>query len=465
MSHCVPRRRRSVRPRPFFPFPLVDRSLVGAARALCLVTLLGVSTTPTTAQQVQVHVEVDFGADRPRVVRTVTVERGADVVTATRTALPVEQDWLCCSNEDVWSIDGIGPDPRLDRYWSWRLGDRPGPNLPARHRLQGGETVRWHYGAGAMAEPSRVRVVSLLPAATEITIAVGGERSLVALSHLCPQPPGASLPRVLRTSIDSEAWSMGRIDRELREATAAGTELYRLDEAAIAALRPTHVFSQGLCPVCAVTPEQIATALDKDPASDKSQCAELVVLSPRSLAGIADDIRTIGKAVGREHAGRVAARAFERRLAAVRELAPLPRPPRVAVLEWFDPLWASGEWIAELVELAGGTPVLVGKDQPSRRVTWDELVAADPDVVVLAACSMSIARAERELPALPQNPAWRTLRAVQAGRVFLLDGERHFSTPGPGVASGGEALARLLRSLANGDPATATDTWRQVLPR
>lgn len=456
MSHCVLRRRRSVRPRPFFPF-----FLVAAGRALALAALLGTATSPTTAQQVQVHLEVDFGAERPRVVRTVTVERGADVVTATSTALPVEQDWLCCSNEDVWSIDGKGPDPRLDRYWSWHLGDRPGPNLPARHRLQGGETVRWHYGAGAMAEPGRVRIVSLLPAATEITIAVGGERSLVALSHLCQQPPGASLPRVLRTSIDSDGWSMGRIDRELREATTAGAELYRLDEAAITALQPTHVFSQGLCPVCAVTPERIESALAKD----TGPCAQLVVLSPRSLAGIADDIRTVGKVVGREHAGRVAARAFERRLTAVRDLAPLPQKPRVAVLEWFDPLWASGEWIAELVELAGGTPVLVGKDQPSRRIDWAELVAADPDVVVLAACSMSIPRAERELPALLQNTEWRTLRAVREGRVFLMDGEHHFSTPGPGVASGGEALARLLRSLAPGAPIASTADWRQVLPR
>jgi len=456
LSNCVLWRHRSERSRPFFPF-----SLVAAGRAIALVALFGAATSPTAAQQVQVSVEVDFGADRPRVVRSVTVERGTDVVTATRAALPVEQDWLCCSNEDVWSIDGIGPDPRLDRYWSWRLGDRPGPNLPARHRLQGGETVRWQYGAGAMAEPSSVRVVSLLPAATEITIAVGGERSLVAVSHLCRQPPGASLPRVLRTSIDSDAWSMGRIDRELREATTAGADLYRLDEAAISTLRPTHVFSQGLCPVCAVTPDQITSALDKD----TGPCAELVVLSPRSLAGIADDIRTVGKAVGREHAGRVAARAFERRLAAVRELAPLPRRPRVAVLEWFDPLWASGEWIAELVEIAGGVPVLVGKDQPSRRLSWAELVAADPDVIVLAACSMSIARAERELPALLRDPAWPTLRAVQAGRVFLMDGERHFSTPGPGVARGGEALARLLRTMPTPNSDASTDEWRQVLPR
>ncbi|MBL9078426.1 MAG: ABC transporter substrate-binding protein [Planctomycetes bacterium] len=408
----------------------------------------------------EVTVDVDFG-DRPRVVRKVAIERGADVVTATRAALPVEQDWLCCSPQDVWSIDGIGPDPRLDRYWSWRLGCAPGPDLPARHRLQGGETVVWKYGGGTLPNRGSVRVVSLLPAATEIAIAVGGEASLVALSHLCRQPDRANLPRVMRTRIDSDTWSMGRIDDELRKAGRAGTPLYELDEAAIRALRPTHVLSQGLCPVCAVTPEQVGAML----ARDAERCAQLVVLSPRSLADIANDIRTVGATLGRTHAGKVAARAFERRLDAVRALPPLPQRPRVAVLEWFDPLWASGEWIAEMVEVAGGEPVLVGKDQPSRRLDWAELTAAAPDVVVLAGCSMSIERAERELPALVGSDAWRQLPAVQKQRVFLMDGERHFSTPGPGVAAGAEVLARLLRELQAGTAAASTEPWRQVVPR
>ena len=457
MSNIVPRHDRSTRS---------GRSRVFShpRRALALACLVSVAAEPLRAQRVEVPVEVtvevDFG-DRPRVVRKVAVERGADVVTATRAALPVEQDWLCCSPQDVWSIDGVGPDPRLDRYWSWRLGEAPGPNLPARHRLHGGETIVWNYGGGTLPNAGSVRVVSLLPAATEIAIAVGGEASLVALSHLCRQPEGKSLPRVMSTRIDSDTWSMGRIDDELRKAVAAGTPLYELDEAAIQALRPTHVLSQGLCPVCAVTPDQVQPALGKD----AERCAKLVVLSPRSLAGIADDIRTVGATVGREHAGKVAARAFERRLEAVRALPPLPQRPRVAVLEWFDPLWASGEWIAEMVELAGGEPVLVGKAEPSRRVTWAELATAAPDVVVLAGCSMSIERAGREVATLFAHDEWRQLPAVQKQRVFLMDGERHFSTPGPGVAVGAEALARLLRGLQTGDVAAATEPWRQVLPR
>ena len=453
MSNIVPRHGRSARPGHSRVFSLTRR-------ALALACFVAVATVPLRAQRVQVTVEVDFG-DRPRVVRTVAIDRGADVVTATRAALPVEQDWLCCSPQDVWSIDGVGPDARLDRYWSWRLGEAPGPNLPARHRLHGGETIVWNYGGGTLPNAGSVRVVSLLPAATEMVVAVGGEASLVALSHLCRQPDGSSLPRVMRTRIDSDNWSMARIDDELRQAVRAGTPLYELDEAAIQALRPTHVLSQGLCPVCAVTPDQIGTTLAKD----KERCAQLVVLSPRSLADIANDIRTVGATVGRTHAGKVAARAFERRLEAVRAQAPLPQRPRVAVLEWFEPLWASGEWIAEMVELAGGEPVLVGKAEPSRRVSWAELAAAAPDVVVLAGCSMSIERAGREVSALLAHDEWRQLPAVEKQRVFLMDGERHFSTPGPGVAAGAEALAQLLRGLQTGKVESSTDHWRQVLPR
>lgn len=415
-----------------------------AVWAIALCATVGATAGAARAQQrVQVTVKIEFGAGRPALERKVEIERGASVVVATRAAAPVEQDWLCCSKEDVWSIDGVGPDPRLDRYWFWTLDGKGGPNLPARHKLQGGENIGWKIGEGKLSENNEVRVVSLLPAATEIAIAVGAERSLVALSHLCRQPEGRELPRVMSTSIDSEHWSMKRIDDELKLALQRGEKLYALDEERIRALEPTHVLSQGLCPVCAVTPDQVGPALGQH----GERCAELVVLSPHSLADIAQNIRDVGTALGRASAGQIAARAFERRFEALRALPPLPRRPRVAVLEWFDPLWASGEWIAEMVEVAGGEPVLCSTKEASKRVEWKDLVAADPDVIVLAACSMSLERTQLELPALEERPEWTQLRAVKARRVIVMDGEMHVSTPGPGVAYGAEALARWLRAL------------------
>ncbi|MBL8804754.1 MAG: ABC transporter substrate-binding protein [Planctomycetes bacterium] len=414
-----------------------------AVWAIALCATVGATAGAARAQQrVQVTVKIEFGAGRPALERKVEIERGASVVVATRAAAPVEQDWLCCSKEDVWSIDGVGPDPRLDRYWFWTLDGKGGPNLPARHKLEGGENIGWKIGEGKLSENNEVRVVSLLPAATEIAIAVGAERSLVALSHLCRQPDGRELPRVMSTSIDSEHWSMKRIDDELKLALQRGEKLYALDEERIRALEPTHVLSQGLCPVCAVTPDQVGPALGQQ----GERCAELVVLSPHSLADIAQNIRDVGTALGRASAGQIAARAFERRFEALRALPPLPRRPRVAVLEWFDPLWASGEWIAEMVEVAGGEPVLCSTKEASKRVEWKDLVAADPDVIVLAACSMSLERTQLELPALEERPEWAQLRAVKARRVIVMDGEMHVSTPGPGVAYGAEALARWLRA-------------------
>lgn len=409
--------------------------------AVWAIALCATAGAARAQERVLVTVKIEFGAARPALERTVEIERGASVVVATRAAAPVEQDWLCCSKEDVWSIDGVGPDPRLDRYWFWTLDGKGGPNLPARHKLEGGEKIGWKIGEGKLSENNEVRAVSLLPAATEIAIAVGAERSLVGLSHLCRQPDGRESPRVMSTSIDSERWSMKRIDDELKLALQRGTQLYALDEERIRALAPTHVLSQGLCPVCAVTPDQVGEALGQH----GERCAELVVLSPHSLADIAQNIRDVGAALGRASAGQIAARAFERRFEALRALPPLPRRPRVAVLEWFDPLWASGEWIAEMVEVAGGEPVLCSTKEASKRVEWKDLVAADPDVIVLAACSMNVERTQRELPALQARPEWAQLRAVKAGRMLVMDGEKHVSTPGPGVADGAELLARWLR--------------------
>ncbi len=397
------------------------------------------------AQDVRVTLRIDFGPlGRPPIQRELALPRGSNLVDATRKVAPLEQDWLCCSKDDVWSIGGVGPDTRLDRYWMWKKDGALGPNFPVKHVLSDGERIEWIYSGGTTPVKLEARAVSLLPAATEIAFAIGAENALVGLSHLCPQPAGRELPRVMSTSVDSDAWSMGRIDAYLREAVGRGEALYSLDEERIRALAPTVVMSQGLCPVCAATPQDVERSLGKE------KCAELLVLTPRSLADVAQNIRDVGVALGRSSAATIAARDFERRFEQLRA-RPHASKPRVLVLEWFEPLWVSGEWIAEMVEAAGGTPLVASAQEPSKRIEWKDVVAADPDVIVLAACSMSVARAEREVAALAAHPAWASLRAVRGSRVFLMDGERHFSTPGPGLARGAELLHGILR-----DPEAAT---------
>ncbi|MBK6939307.1 MAG: ABC transporter substrate-binding protein [Planctomycetes bacterium] len=298
----------------------------------------------------------------------------------------------------------------------------------------------WNDGDRPPKRSSKCRIVSLLPAATDIVLAIGAEHDLVAVSHLCAQPEGRTVPRVVSTTVDSDALSMPAIHAAVREASEKRVSLYQLDEDAIRATEPTTILSQGVCPVCAVPPEQAqALSTESDP-----QCAELVVLTPRTLADVASDIRRVGIAVGRSREAEIVAQDFERRIDAVRASSVGKPKPRVVVLEWFDPLWVSGEWIVEMVEAAGGESLLVGKNEPSREVAWSDLVAADPDVIVLAACSMDVERAARELGALRDRPEWDRLRAVLADRVFLLDGEHHFSAPGPKLARGVEVLGAIL---------------------
>jgi iron complex transport system substrate-binding protein len=280
------------------------------------------------------------------------------------------------------------------------------------------------------------RVLSLLPAATEIIHELGAPELLVGISHLCRQPADRELPRVMRTSIDSDNWSMGQISRALFRAMETGQRLYELDEQRIAGLAPTLVLSQGLCPVCAASPGDIE--------GSAAACARLLTLTPRSLGDIADNIREVAAAIGRQQQGEQLAARFLARIEAVRERNRHAEELRVAVLEWFDPLWISGEWIAELIECAGATPLILGPSDPSRRVEWSELLAADPDAILLGACSMDSERTRRELPALESRPEWQSLRAVREGRVFLLDGLRHTSTPGPGLVAGLERIEELL---------------------
>lgn len=410
------------------------------------------------AQDVRVTLRIDYGpAGKPAVEREVRMPRGSNLVEATRRVAAVEQDWLCCSKDDVWSIGGVGPDTRLDRYWMWKLDGALGPNFPVKHVLSEGERIEWVYSGETKPMKLEARAVSLLPAATEIAIAIGAENALVGISHLCVQPAGRELPRVMSTSVDSDAWSMGRIDGYLRDALQRGEALYALDETRIRALAPTVVMSQGLCPVCAATPQDVERSLGKE------KCAELLVLTPRSLADVAQNIRDVGVALGRSSAATIAARDFERRFEQLRARPTATPKPRVLVLEWFEPLWVSGEWIAEMVAAAGGTPLLASAKEPSKRIEWKDVIAADPDVIVLAACSMSVARAQRELGALSAHAAWSELRAVRESRVFLMDGERHFSTPGPGLSLGAELLHAILQTPENELPASH-EHWKRVSP-
>jgi iron complex transport system substrate-binding protein len=281
-----------------------------------------------------------------------------------------------------------------------------------------------------------VRIVSLVPAGTEIAFALGAGGDVVAVTHDCDFPPAArKLPRVTRSTITPGSDSLA-IDAQVRGAAERGESTFHLDAAALAAARPDVLLGQTLCAVCAVTIAQVPATMDPAPA--------VVPLDGHSLEGIVADIDRAGVALGRRDAAAKLVADLRTRIAHVEWLVAGAPRPRVACLEWLAPVFNAGHWVPEQVALAGGHDVLGEPGARSHELTVADVAAADPDIVVLMPCGFDVERAVRESAALVADPAWDTLRAVREGRVFAVDGNAYFSRPGPRVVDGIELLASLL---------------------
>ena len=280
-----------------------------------------------------------------------------------------------------------------------------------------------------------MRIISLVPNGTEILFAVGAGDLVVGVSHECDWPEEARRRPVLTGSALNPGMSAAEIDRAVAAQVGSGASLYTLDEAKIAALAPDLIVTQQLCPVCAVSTAQVDGAVRPLP-----RCPDLLSLDPCSLADVLADVRRIGAATGREAAAAALVAALAARLAAVRDrVAGRPRP-RVAALEWLDPPFAGGHWVPEMIAAAGG-------EDASRRLTWDDLHAADPDLLVVMPCGFDEAGARAQIALVDPLPAWRRLRAVREGRVHPVDANGCFSRPGPRLVDGIERLAELFHPI------------------
>lgn len=288
--------------------------------------------------------------------------------------------------------------------------------------------------------PRGRRIASLLPGATEIALALGLGDSLVAVSHSCDFPGRVErLPRVTRTRIPKEAPSR-EIDRTVREALARGESLYEVDAERLDQLSPDLILTQGICQVCAVGPGEVARAL---PALRSGP--EVLSLEPRTLGETFAAIQQVGEVSGRGGRAARVVSALERRVEAVSERARRRgHPPRVALLEWIDPPICGGHWNPELVELAGGVDGLGKAGTPSRTLTWDELAAWQPEVLVAACCGYSAERTRGELALLRGRPELTGLPCLRNGRVYATDGVALFSRPGPSLVASLEHLEALL---------------------
>ena len=284
------------------------------------------------------------------------------------------------------------------------------------------------------------RIASLLPSATEIVCSLGLEEALVAVSHSCDFAGHVeSLPRVTRTRVPHGAASH-EIDAVVRDCLHRGESLYVLDEALLERLRPDLIVTQSLCEVCAVGPAEVGRAV---PAL--SSHPRVITLEPRTLEDVFGAIAAVGAAVGRSEEAGLLVRDLRRRVERVRaRSARLVRRPRVAFLEWADPLICGGHWNPELVELAGGRDGLGRRGEPSRAVSWEDILDWQPEVMVLACCGFDEARGWREMELLRRRPGFERLPCARDGRTYVMDGVRLFSRPGPSLVESLERLAAIL---------------------
>jgi iron complex transport system substrate-binding protein len=279
-----------------------------------------------------------------------------------------------------------------------------------------------------------MRIVSLVPHATELLFALGLGDEVVAVTHECDYPPGArELPRVTRDALPAGLRTR-EIDRAVRERTLAGEAIYELDREALAAAEPDLIVTQALCPVCAVSYEDVARIARELPTRPR-----VIALDPQTLRETHADVKTVAEATGRGAQGAHLVAQAGARMDAVRAAVDaLPRP-RVVALEWLDPPYVAGHWTPQMIELAGGQDVAGRPGEPSYGAGWEELQALAPEVVIVMPCGYDAARAHTE--ALEHLDSLAPLRAR---RIVAVDASAYFSRPGPRLTEGVELLGHIL---------------------
>jgi iron complex transport system substrate-binding protein len=298
-----------------------------------------------------------------------------------------------------------------------------------------------------------MRIVSLLPATTEILYAIGAGKDVVGVTHECDFPPeAAAKPKLILPRVDPSA-APAELDRQVRELVERGESIYAVDAELLAQLAPDIIVTQDLCHVCAASPEDLASALSRLP---PNRAPRVIQFTPRTLTEVWSGIREIGEAVGRAAEAQSLASALAERVAAVeRATAKAVTRPRVLCLEWFDPPYCGGHWVPEMVRLAGGIDPFGKEGEPSYPITWERVFEAQPEVVVLMSCGYNRERNLEVWKSSSPPAGWNELPAVQSGRIHAVDANAFFSRCGPRLADGVQLLAHLLHpelSVAVADP-------------
>jgi len=317
------------------------------------------------------------------------------------------------------------------------------------------------------------RIVSLLPSATEIVAALGLADRLVGRSHECDYPAAVeSLPVLTAPKLDPEGSSRA-IHEAVGRILAEGISVYRVDADLLAALRPTHVVTQVHCEVCAVSLSDVRAALAA--ADGAAEAPEVIALGASDLDGVFADFRRVGSALHVPDRAAALEEQMRERIEAIREKGSAAGTrPRVAAIEWLDPLMAAGNWIPEMIEAAGGTSLFGRPGEHSPWLDPEELVRADPEVVVVFPCGFSLARGLAEAPSLWSIAGFMETSAARAGAVYVADGSQLFNRPGPRLAESLGAIAEMIHpDVFCSAPAGARDAdserihvpWWSPLPR
>ncbi|MFN2582202.1 MAG: cobalamin-binding protein [Candidatus Dormibacteria bacterium] len=303
--------------------------------------------------------------------------------------------------------------------------------------------------------------MSLLPSATELLFAVGAGDRVVAVTHECDHPADAvrDLPRVTSNALPTEGVPSVEIDTHIRTALHAGSAIYNLDAQRLAELDPELIVTQGLFEVCAVAYDSVERAVRRL-AGD----IPIISLEPMSLGDIVDTVDAVGEATGCTREASSVADTMRERIGRVGAMvSPEPRP-RVACIEWTDPIFAGGHWVPEMVAIAGGDDALWSPGVPSTDIAWEHVLEAQPDVMLLMPCGFGLERTLELAPEVTGRPGFAGLPCARSGRVIAVDGSSYFNRPGPRIVEGLDILAAAVRATP-GDPLPRGAAWVQGAPQ
>ena len=289
-----------------------------------------------------------------------------------------------------------------------------------------------------------LRIVSFLPSATEIACALGLADSIVGITHECDYPPEIkSKPVVVRNVLPIERMSQSEIDRAVADRMREGKSLYQIDEQLLRELAPDVIMTQNLCQVCAPSGNEVSQVIKALP-----QAPQILWLTPQSLSEIFDNVRELGAATNRAEKAEALVNDCYARLERLKDrVAKASSRPRVFCMEWLDPVYASGHWVPELVQIAGGIDELARERGESVRVAWDEITAWAPEVLVIMPCGFNLQQTMKQVwSVFGRNTAspFFDLPAVRNNRVYAVDANSFFARPGPRVVEGAELLAQLI---------------------